>query len=114
MGSETPRALTTEEMRDIFFKQINSILEYWATTDLNRPEFKNEIDRKGEMRYRMEGLVFSILVMFDGGSMGIPALDITPSPHDSDQAFHKNEGSNWWSPVVINECQLHETWSKMT
>jgi hypothetical protein len=49
------------------------------------------------------------LAMFDGCSMGIPALNITPSPAPEDKEFHRSEGENWWDPVVINDdSSLHE------
>lgn len=107
---EAPRAMTTQEMREALLEHIRSMVHYWATTDLNRPEFKAELTRRGEIRYRMEGLVHSILAMFDGCSVGIPALDITPSPHPDDEAFHRDNGDNWWVKTVINECMLHDLW----
>lgn len=113
MSEDEPRAWTVEEMREKFLDQIRVNLDYWLTTDLGRPEFRKALQDQGEARYRMEGLVFSILVLIDGGTGAMPAIDLIPSPHPSDEEFHRNEGSNWWpSGVVINECQLHDLWHK--
>ena len=93
---------------------IRSMVNYWCTTDLTRPEFASEIRRIGETRWRMDGLIHSVLVMLDGGS-GLPAFSIAPDPHPSDEDYHRSEGDNWWPRgVVLNECQLHEIWARMT
>lgn len=108
----TPRAYTVEEMRVMFFRHIHAIADNWITTDLTRPEFLKAVAKDGELRYRMEGMIFSFLVLLDGGAGMMPAFDLSPSPHESDEEFHRSEGSNWWPKgVVINECQLHELWS---
>jgi hypothetical protein len=52
------------------------------------------------------------MVTIDGGSMGCPAMELIPSPHPEDRDFHISEGENWWEPVVINDCQLHELLNK--
>jgi hypothetical protein len=99
-------------MREKFLDQIRANLEYWLATDLSRPEFKAEIAKVGEARYRMDGLVFSILVLIDGGTGAMPPMDLIPTPHPDDEEFNRNRGANWWpSGVVINECQLHDLWS---
>ncbi len=101
-----PRAYTAEEMRSQFLGQIRMSLQYWLTVE------EKHVNKAEEIRHRMEGLVFSILVMLDGGSTGLPAFDLIPSPHDSDEQFHRDNGDNWWTKVTINECQLHEIWCK--
>lgn len=109
-----PRAYTVDEMRQMFLEQLDGITKYWATCDVNQPEFKAVVAAKGEALYRLEGLAFSFLVMLDGGTMDLPSFNLSPSPHSSDKAFNQGEGKNWWpdDDVVINNCQLHELWSK--
>jgi hypothetical protein len=103
------RAYTVEEMRDMLVDHFRNLAKYWAKTDLSRPEFKPALEKDGETLYRLEGLLFSILVTLDGGSMGLPAFNITASPHPEDKKFHRENGENWWpEDVVINECQLHD------
>ena len=68
----------------------------------------------GEVRYKLDLVVFSILNMFDGTSMGVPALDIVARPHPDDRPDHKAEGENWWhNGRLVNddgEVLLHEAW----
>lgn len=116
--SEKPRAYTPKEMRAMFIDHLKAITKYWATTPLDRPEFRKELEAKGEVLYRMEGLLFSFLVTLDGGSMDLPAFDLSPlpikfavvpSPADVDEEYHRDQGENWWPQnVVINNCQLHD------
>lgn len=108
-----PRAYTVDEMRQKVLHQLDVITRHWATTDLTRPEFRASVAAKGETLYRLEGLVFSMLVMLDGGTLDIPAIDLVPSPATGDAEFLREEGENWWpSDTVINDCQLHELWSR--
>jgi hypothetical protein len=95
------RAYTDEEVRHQFLSQIKSYVDYWATV-----EGKTSIER-------CNGLAFSILIIFDGGSSS-PAFDITVHPHPSDREFHEAEGENWYEPVIINNSALllHEEFIK--
>lgn len=109
---EKPRAYTVEEMRNMVIEHLAMMARYWATANLGRPEFKEHLASKGEILYRLEGLVFSFLVMLDGGSGDMPAFDLSPSPHEDDEDFHRKNGENWWpSGEIVNECQLHDLWS---
>lgn len=97
----TPRAYTEEEARDIFLERVRHLSEYWAEVPDKTP------------RERCDGLVFSILNVFDGTSGWHPALNISLSPHPDDMHFHQTEGSNWYEPgMVINDCMLHELFSR--
>jgi len=83
----------------MFLDQLRATKEYW----LKAP-------RQTESE-RMDGLIFSILVMFDGGTMGMPAMDIRLAPHPDDKAYKISEGEQWFKPgQLINDCQLHEQW----
>lgn len=105
LGSDPPRPYSVSEMRHLFMERIGNIMNYWVDTPVG-------FHGKGELRYRMEGMVHSLLVMFDGCSVDTPAFDIVPSLHEDDQKFHISQGENYWSSVPINECQLHELWNK--
>ena len=112
MSDTKPRAHTVDEMRAMVLDHLREMAHYWATTSLDQPELRAGIDAKGETLYRLEGLVFSILVMLDGGTMATPAFDLAPRPHPSDEQYHRGNRENWWPPgEVINDCQLHELWS---
>lgn len=106
-----PRAYTKKEMRAMFIAHLTHTAKYWATVDLSRPEFQKGIQEQGEALYRLEGFLFSVLVALDGGA-GLPGFDLIPSPHPTDEQYHKDNGQNWWpAGVVINNCQLHDIFS---
>lgn len=115
-----PRAMTPEEMRDVMLQQLVSYVRYWGEipAEFHREGFNlppippgMESTVRAYMKHATEGLLHSILVVFDGGSMSCPALDIIPAPHESDKQYHINEGEDWWDQVVINDCQLHDLYN---
>lgn len=92
-----PRAYTAEEVQEMLLDKFKHLAEYWAT-----------VDGPTSVKDRCEGLVFSILNVFDGNSADLPAFDIIPSPHESDKEYRIENGKNYFEPVVVNNCQLHE------
>lgn len=105
--SPAPRAFTAEEMRAKFLNYIIHMIGYWNS------EGTSNVAKDMPTRDRMEGLIHSLLVLFDGGTGGMGAFDIACAPHSADKKYHKDLGENWVPPgVVINDCQLHdEFWS---
>lgn len=101
--------MTAEEMRDAMFGHMAAMLVYWR--DLEKPFVA---EGQTETGARMEGLLFSLLVMFDGGSMGTPAFDIIPCPHEDDEAHCRAEGGNWWVGEIVTDEPMHEIfpWEK--
>ena len=96
---DKPRAKTVKETREEFLRAIRGIAKYWGETD-TRPMSAQE---------RCDGVAFSILVLLDGGTLGFPAVDMYPAPHEDDQKYHEKHGENWFNPdVAFNNCQLHE------
>jgi hypothetical protein len=95
-----PRAWTEEEVREKFLDQVRGLADYWSKTDR---------DPKG----MCNGLAFSILNIFDGTTMGLPAMDITCQPHPNDKAYLQDCGENWYEPgMVFNDCHLHDAYYK--
>ena len=95
-----PRAQTADELRDRFMDDCRNLVDYWASTEIDRDT----------VRERLSGLLHSLLGIIDGSSMGLPAFDLTASPHPDDKAYHQARGENWIEPgTVINadDC-LHE------
>jgi hypothetical protein len=92
------RAHTAEEAQKMFLDQARSIARYWANLQGKTP------------RERCEGVVFSMLVMIDGGSAGLPAFDLVACPHPDDEKFHREEGENFWQDgmAINSNTQLHE------
>lgn len=80
----TPRAMTQAEMRHIFVETLRRDARYWATVQGRSVEDK------------LLGLGFSFLVMLDGATDGLPAFEIVPVPHESNEAYHRENGTNWW------------------
>ena len=94
--SEEPRAYTTEEVRELFLKQVRESAHYWASLPGKTPQ------------ERCDGLAFTILNIIDGSTLPLPAFDLIPSPHPTDYQYHREHGENWFEQEVINDCQLHE------
>ena len=93
-----PREYTVDECQEMFVKHLIGVADYWA----------NE-DRTESAKDKCRGVVFSMLVLLDGGNGMMPAFDVMPNPHHTDEEFHKERGENWWpDAVIINDCQLHE------
>jgi len=90
------RQHTDEEMIDRFLSACESTLEYWLREE-----------RAPTVREKMEGMLFSLLVMFDGCTDNTPALDILPSPHPSDKEYCQENEENWW-PQLPEDYQDRE------
>jgi hypothetical protein len=96
-----PKAYTPEEVREMFLDQLRATKEYW----LNETRAETESER-------MDGLVFSILNIIDGSTVGLPSFDLIPSPHEGDKDYLTSIGEKHFTKEVINNCQLHEHWYK--
>ena len=96
-----PRAFTVEESQRMLLDHFMGLANYWS-------KLPDKTDKE-----KLDGLLFSILVTFDGGSGMMPAFDITPCPHESDKQYCIDSGDNYWEPTVINSCQLHELLCQM-
>ena len=103
-----PRAWTAEEVRDMLIKKIRDITAYWATTNLPNLARTPEED----IRYRCDGVAFTILSTLDGGSLGLPGFDLIPMPHPDDKQYHKDHGENWFDPKTRISTTLHEFYHK--
>jgi hypothetical protein len=73
------RALTEEEVVEKLMRHFFAMAKYWVTLD--RPGMSTQ--------ERCEGVVFSVLVALDGGSLGLPSFDLVARPHVDDKAFIK-------------------------
>jgi hypothetical protein len=97
MPDSEARAYTPEEMRSKMLSHMKTLVKYWS-------------NEKSDSYEACDGLAFSILTMFDGSTMSVPAMDIIPAPCEEDLEYHKERGENWFEPVVINDCMLHDLW----
>jgi hypothetical protein len=98
-----PKAYTKKEVRDKFLYYIKSLEKYWL-------ELPNKT-----VEERLNGLIFSILVTFDGESIEFPAMDIVLSPHPSDKQYHIDRGDKWYSNKIAfnDDVCLHEEWVRL-
>lgn len=95
----TPRAYTADEARQHVLDHMKVLSAYWA----GLPD-KTDAEK-------CDGLCFSILNIFDGTSMSLPAMDISLAPHESDKEYSREQGDNWYEPgQVINDCMMHNEW----
>ena len=81
------RELTTDEVRDRFLDHVRGLIEYWSTVELNGDD---------SVEHRVSGVVHSLLVTLDGGSLGLPGFIVAPCPHQSDKQYYIDEGENWY------------------
>ena len=103
MTAPKPRPYTAEEAREMFMHHVRELARYWA-----------ELPGDKTPRERCDGLAFSILVAIDGGSVALPAFDLSLAPHPDDEAYLKSNGENWFETgMVINDCQLHEAFYRL-
>lgn len=93
------RELTLAEVRDEFLYNLWAKVHYWE----NVPNYTSHM--------KLEGLVHSILVMLDGMS-SCPGFQIIPDPHETEQEFHEEEGTDWWPSEgdIRENVMMHDEW----
>src|SRR4051812_9013106 len=84
------RQLTEEEVRLKLLQHIWGMIDYWKKDD-----------RTLSVAGKLEGLAFSILVALDGGAGELPRFLVAASPHADDEAFHREEGTDWFPPLTL-------------
>lgn len=110
-----PRAYTQAEVQQMFMDHLEGVVEYWL-------KLEPRLLPKGEdpVRYRVEGVVFSILAALDGVSAELPAYSVFPCPHPDDKEFLISEGSNYYEtfpedvelpPDIHGPHMLHDLYS---
>ena len=96
---DEPRAYTPEEVREEFLATLRQLAFYWSQQS------------EHTAREMCDGVIFSVLNIFDGTAMGLPAMDIVLRPHPDDANFLENDGENWYEDgMAINDFDglLHE------
>ena len=106
------RAYTPAEMRAQLIAHFRNLVSYWSSAPIT-DQLAKYIAERGvtEAVYRMEGLVFSILTVFDGEST-LPAFDLYP-PHPDDRSYLELLGENWYDEEVCvhdGSAMLHDEW----
>lgn len=91
-------AKTVESVRQEVMDYVKALVKYWS-----------EQNDKTNLE-RCEGLAFSILVMIDGGTFPLPAMDLVLRPHFDDKQFCIETFKDWYEDgmVINDDCQLHD------
>ena len=93
--------LTKEQVRERFLKHISALVDDWHNQNQSTIA-------------RMEGLAFSILVLLDGESADLPAFTVSPCPHETDMAYAKERGEDWYPQEGMDiSGGLHEKWHEI-
>lgn len=92
---------TKEEVREMFLEGLREIADFWANVETNPPKTIKE---------RCDGLVFSILNIFDGTTADMPAMSISLEPHEDDKSYYQAEGKKWFEQgmVINDDVHLHD------
>ncbi len=92
------KAISKEEARKMFLDHAKALASYWSRVE------------SATTKEKLEGLLFSMMVIFDGGSGGFPAVDLVLRPHEEDKQYNIEQGGDWIvdGQVINDDCQLHE------
>lgn len=98
-----PKPKTKEEIQKEIVEHFDGVARYWSGL-----ENMSNIER-------CRGVVFSILVAFDGMSMGLPAMDIVMRPHPEDREYCIEEGVDWYPQqlTVNDDVMLHDLYTEL-
>ena len=89
---------TKEECREMFLDQVRHLCKYW-----------DDVPKDTSLE-KLEGLAFSILCIFDGSTMAMPAIDLVLRPHEDDEEYYKDRGEDWFEDgmCINDDVHLHE------
>lgn len=95
------REYSRDECRVMLLNHIGGLMDYWARES-----------RAPTSKEKLGGLVFSFLVLLDGGSGEMPGFELVPCPCSEDRAYLASQGENWWPEGGLDiGGSLHEEWS---
>jgi len=77
------REKTTNEIREEFLSHIRHLIGYWSKIP------------QDNVKERLEGLAFSILVALDGGS-SLPRFIVAPIQYEEDKEYHIENGEDYY------------------
>jgi hypothetical protein len=97
-NEDEPREYTLAEVRRQFLDTVKALARYWGD--------EKQVIGHSPLE-RCEGLAFSILVLLDGMSAGMPGFALVPSFHPGDPKHLKESGENWY-PTQDVTCDIRE------
>jgi hypothetical protein len=92
------RPHTKEEMRQMFIDTCKAVAFHWSREERTPREM-------------CDGVVFSILNIFDGCSGSFPsAINLVMEPHPDDKEYDISNDENWVKPgqVINDDVMLHD------
>jgi hypothetical protein len=95
--AKAPRAYTAEEARDLFLQTVANYVDYWEKES-----------RQPELRAKLEGLAFSILVILDGEAASLPGFTVKPLPSVEDKDWYIKQGENYFDSETDIAGSLHD------
>ena len=99
------RPYTKEEVVDKFLNLLYAMKIEWANNDSDRT-----------VEEKMEGLIFSILALFDGDSVPeLPRLEISLRPEEDHMSYCQQEDEDYFEmgQVFNTDHSLHGCWCKL-
>lgn len=109
MPSNDNLVLTVEEARTKLLTTLSGYVDYWL--DEARVQTAEE---------KMEGMVFSMLCVLDGGTVDMPGFLLIPNVSSQDASHHANLGNKHAPQVAVTVANamdlagvLHELWYKV-
>ena len=92
--------LAEKEIQERIFAYLDNMIDYWIS-EKNRPSIRD----------KMEGLIFSVLIMVDGESI-LPAFKLIPSPCSEDKDYLTQLGEKYYPDDLDIAGDLHHSWSR--
>lgn len=108
--SDTPRAYTSDELRDKFLHEVRTIAAYWA----GLPDHDRATGKAMTVRDRCDGVAFSILSVLDGATLDIPGVDLVFQSAEEDKEYYIQNGENWIEPGTVASSPLRYHFSRPT
>ena len=79
------RPYNKDEVEEMFLEHVRDLVDYWE-----------EERRAKTSREKLDGLAFSMLVLLDGGSGGMPGYEVKAIGNEQDIEEHKEDGRNYY------------------
>jgi hypothetical protein len=106
--TDSPRAYTSDELRDKFLHEVRTIAAYWA----GLPDHDRATGKAMTVRDRCDGVAFSILSVLDGATLDIPGIDLVFQSAEEDKEYYIQNGENWIEPGTVVSTTLRYHFSR--
>lgn len=103
------REYSAEEVKEQFLDYIRDMVRYWSKIQLSKG--KGPTSQEEDIRARLDGLAFSILVALDGGAADLPNFQVMCDPHPENKPYCQEEGLNWYPEGAVLPGSLHESYA---